>query len=564
MAKKIIRSPIYRKPKFIDGIDVKNIHCYSYYEMLEAESKNHNAEIQYAIYDYLKSPRGGEKFELDALKEFSENKKFHESKVQKRYQEWVKEDNDVTYSYVKKRYIDGIAQDISAVKAEQWLQKSFAQNNPDALYVIATRELKKFNEGKGNDIKYITKLFEKSMGLCSLKAAEFLISAYLTGKDGIPKNESRAKSIMKCFKTDRYKFHLSEDNLYCNIEEIDRVLINNNALCSRMVELYDQMAVIKEQLDLMIKEGKTYYKGYKLKGEIGFYYEDTTKPEDDDTKCYEADSDWKLVFEDGKPLPNKIDALALWKNNNFEDLAYANRFICKVTHDFIYPKNKNLDKCNFIPLELFEKAKPEDFYHKISLEITKFPLPEKQLNKNPSAYLHYREFYEPEYLHRKYFWFEKKKILKIARAMLDYEISINETFEKMQNDFNLLSKKGIEIFKNYEFSSPTLNYKFTHPFGIITKKDAMRSHYVHTMIFLSSATLGNEADEKKENYSDVWLEFFWEKPYSEYHLGFLNHSLWDHCNLGPKEIFKMKLKNFAPCYSFDWIFSDEQEESFTK
>jgi hypothetical protein len=41
--KKKNRSPLYCKPKIIDGIDVKNIHCYSYREMLEAEIKNHNA-----------------------------------------------------------------------------------------------------------------------------------------------------------------------------------------------------------------------------------------------------------------------------------------------------------------------------------------------------------------------------------------------------------------------------------------------------------------------------------------------------------------------------------------
>mgnify|MGYP003548928570 FL=1 len=48
--KKKNRSPIYQKPKFIDGIDVKNIHCYSYEEMLEAEEKNHNPEIQFEMY----------------------------------------------------------------------------------------------------------------------------------------------------------------------------------------------------------------------------------------------------------------------------------------------------------------------------------------------------------------------------------------------------------------------------------------------------------------------------------------------------------------------------------
>ena len=117
--KKKNRSPLYCKPKIIDGIDVKNIHCYSYREMLEAEIKNHNAEIQYAIYDCLRSSRGDEKFKLDALKEFYKNKKFHETKIQERYQVMEREDNDVNFSYVKKRYIDGIAQDISIGKAER-------------------------------------------------------------------------------------------------------------------------------------------------------------------------------------------------------------------------------------------------------------------------------------------------------------------------------------------------------------------------------------------------------------------------------------------------------------
>ena len=207
-----------------------------------------------------------------------------------------------------------------------------------------------------------------------------------------------------------------------------------------------------------------------------------------------------------------------------------------------------------------EKAKPEDFCYNIYLEITKFPLPEKQINKNSYDYRHYRKYYEPKSFRRKYFWFEKKKIIKIARAMLDYEISVNETFKKMKNDFKALSEKGIEIFGKYECSDPTLNYKFCHPFGIITKKDAMRSLYVHNMMMVCCSTLGYEANETKDNYSDVWLEFFWEKPYSEYHLGFLNHSLWDHCNLGASEILKMKLKNFSPSYSFDWNFFATEED----
>jgi TPR repeat protein len=215
--KKKNRSPLYCKPKIIDGIDVKNIHCYSYREMLEAEIKNHNAEIQYAIYDCLRSSRGGEKFKLDGLKEFSKNKKFHEAKIQERYQVMEREDNDVTFSYVKKRYIDGIAQDISIGKAEQWLEKAAAQNNPDALFVIANRELEKFKEGKIIDANYVTDNFERALAFGSLKAAEILIPVYLTGKDGLPKREVRAKIIIKCFNTPKYKFYLSKDNSYCNL-----------------------------------------------------------------------------------------------------------------------------------------------------------------------------------------------------------------------------------------------------------------------------------------------------------------------------------------------------------
>lgn len=554
------RSPLYCKPKIIDGVDVKNIHCYSYKEILEAESKNHNPEIQYALYKYLNTYKGTDNFKIDAQKEFLKNKKFHEQKVQEKYQEWLQDDEDTKYSDAKKWYINNIAFSFAEQQSEIWLQKAIAQNNPDALYVFANRELKKLKEGKTCDINYVKELFEKAMVFGSLEAAEFLISAYLTGNDGFPKTKIRANELISVFDTNEYKFYLSEDKAYCDIEKIDKILVNNNLLCNRMVELYDQMALIKEQLDKMIKEGKTYYKGYKLRGEIGFYHEYEKKSEDEDEEYYEADCDWKLVFEDNKPLPNKIDVLGFWTNNNFGELNYPQRFICKPTHDFIYPKNKNLERCNFIPLELFEKAKPEDFCYNIYLEITKFPLPEKQINKNSYDYRHYRKYYEPKSFRRKYFWFEKKKIIKIARAMLDYEISVNETFKKMKNDFKALSEKGIEIFGKYECSDPTLNYKFCHPFGIITKKDAMRSLYVHNMMMVCCLTLGHEANETKDNYSDVWLEFFWEKPYSEYHLGFLNHSLWDHCNLGASEILKMKLKNFSPSYSFDWNFFATEED----
>ena len=181
------RSPLYCKPKIIDGVDVKNIHCYSYKEILEAESKNHNPEIQYALYKYLNTYKGTDNFKIDAQKEFLKNKKFHEQKVQEKYQEWLQDDEDTKYSDAKKWYINNIAFSFAEQQSEIWLQKAIAQNNPDALYVFANRELKKLKEGKTCDINYVKELFEKAMVFGSLEAAEFLISAYLTGKDGFPK-----------------------------------------------------------------------------------------------------------------------------------------------------------------------------------------------------------------------------------------------------------------------------------------------------------------------------------------------------------------------------------------
>lgn len=86
----------------------------------------------------------------------------------------------------------------------------------------------------------------------------------------------------------------------------------NARIYELMFLLYDQMAQIKEQLDLLIKSGKTYYKGYKITGDIGFDVDEEDKiPQVDD--YFEAESEWKFVFEYGKKLPSKIKALDLWK-----------------------------------------------------------------------------------------------------------------------------------------------------------------------------------------------------------------------------------------------------------
>ena len=87
--------------------------------------------------------------------------------------------------------------------------------------MIANRELEKFKEGKIIDANYVTDSFERALAFGTLKAAEFLIPVYLTGKDGFPKREVRAKIIIKCFNTPKYKFYLSKDNSYCNFKEYE-------------------------------------------------------------------------------------------------------------------------------------------------------------------------------------------------------------------------------------------------------------------------------------------------------------------------------------------------------
>ena len=82
-------SPIFQKPKFIDGIDVKNIHCYTYKEMLQAEEKNHNSEIQFAIFNYLVKNYWKEKYFLkEAKKEYYNQRKTYEFGIKQKYQEY--------------------------------------------------------------------------------------------------------------------------------------------------------------------------------------------------------------------------------------------------------------------------------------------------------------------------------------------------------------------------------------------------------------------------------------------------------------------------------------------
>ena len=141
---------------------------------------------------------------------------------------------------------------------------------------------------------------------------------------------------------------------------------------------------------------------------------------------------------------------------------------------------------------------------------------------------------------RKLFGFEKRKILKIARLLLDFEIEGNDLGKKIEKDFKSFAKKDLSFLREYYFSNK-VNYKFSHPFGIVTKKDIFKAYYVDIMLEIRNMEL-----------SDNWLEFFWEKPYTDYHLTYLNHCLWDHCYLDTREILKMKPKRFCSCIQLDW------------
>ena len=557
--RKNLRGPCYKKSCFVDGIDIANLQCFTYEEMLKTENINHNSDIQFAMYSFLSSGVYVlENFIKEAKIEYRKNKKYHDSKIKDEFDKLYKEDCEIKFSSVKKNYIYNFARNLSKQKAGYWLEKSFLQNNPDAKIVYAFRELSKIKNDNSGDKNKVISLLEDSLESGLEKSAEILIPLYLTGKNGFGKNEKRANEIIKMFDTKDYNFHLANDNSYCSINKIDKVLENNNSLCNLMVELHDKMTLLKEQIDSYIKEGKSYYKGYKIIGEIGFYLEDSIKVEGNEN--YDgATCDWKIIFDE-KSIPNKVNDLDFWKNHNKGDLDYVHRYICRATHDFIYPKNKKIDRnCNFIPFEIFKNANENNFYFTINLVITKYHLPEKQINKNPEEYLHYKNYYEGKNLRRKLFWFEKNKILKIARKMLDYEFEINSTGKKIKSELELFTKNNFSNSEDLYFDQK-LNYKFSHPLGIITKKDAMFSKYVNDMMSIYSYTMGSSDSVKKEVYSDNWLEFFWDKPYCDYHLCYTNHSFWDHCNLGTKDILKMKLNRFSSQFEIEWTFSNEENE----
>lgn len=538
--KKKNRSPIYRKPKFIDGIDVINIHCYSYDEMLEAEGKNHNPEIQFAMYKcFTDNFWRYEYFLKKANIAYKKNKAFYEKKIQKEYEEYLKEDDSIKYSFTKRNVIYEIARELAEKEAEIWLNKAFAQNENKALCTMANREIRKIKDKKNGEISKALFLLEKALEQGSLEAAGILIPIYFLGKYGVPRNAEKAETLIKRFSTKDYRLYLSNDKNYCSIKKIDRVIINNAAICKEMEKLYDKMVLLKNQLDSMIKEGKTYYKGYKIYGEINFEPENPVII-DGKEKNFCAESDWKLVFQENKPIPKKVDALALWENHNKEALYYPEVFISKVTHDFIYPKKKEIYryKQNFIPYEMFEKASPREFCHNIELVISKYPISYEKVESAVTKYIDKKEKYS--LMKRKLFGFEKRKILKIARLLLDFEIEGKDLGKKIEKDFKSFAKKDLGFLREYYFSNK-VNYKFSHPFGIVTKKDIFKAYYVDNMLEIRNMEL-----------SDNWLEFFWEKPYADYHLTYLNHCLWDHCYLDTREILKMKLKRFCSCIQLDW------------
>ncbi len=351
-----------------------------------------------------------------------------------------------------------------------------------------------------------------------------------------------------------------------NDETMKNISRINAKIYDLMFLLYDQMAQIKEQLDLLIKSGKTYYKGYKITGDIGFAVDEEDKnPEVDD--YFEAESEWKLVFEYGKKLPTKLKALDLWKNYSKDELSIPMDYICRVTYGFLHPKKEEDEKsywANYkIPYEIFKNAKPEDFYHCIKITIGKFKLRRKFTEKERKDFRMNKEYFEKLKKHperQNFFWFEKRKLLKLAKKMLEYELSINSTSKKIRKDFEQLVKNGYSIFDKSEIEK-TLDYNFHHPFGIVTKEDSLLAHIFHNLMTMNGLSADNE-----ENYFDdevpQWADpmFFRNEPFNKIHLCFSMHGLYTHCDLTTKEVLKMKLRNFSPYFEIRIETNPEEAE----
>ncbi len=325
-----------------------------------------------------------------------------------------------------------------------------------------------------------------------------------------------------------------------------------------MFLLYDQMAEIKEQLDLLIKNGKTYYKGYKITGYIVFAVDEEDKnPEVKD--YFEAESEWRLVFKYGKKIPGKLKALDLWKNYSKDELSIPMDYICRVTYGFLHPKKEQSEKPYWpdykIPYEIFKNARPEDFYHTIRITIGKFNLRRNFSEKDRKDFRMNEEYLEKLEKHserQNFLWFEKRKLLKLAKKMLEYELSINATSKKMRKDFEQLVKNGHSIFDKSEIEK-TLDYNFHHPFGIVTKEDSLLAYTFHNMMRINGLSADNEENYSKDSDVPQWADppFFQKEPFNKIHLCFSMHGLYTHCDLTRKEVLKMRFRNFSPYFEVD-------------
>ena len=124
--RKNLRGPCYKKSCFVDGIDIANLQCFTYEEMLEAEKINNNSDIQFAMYSFLSSGVYVlENYIKEAKIEYRKNKINHDSKIKDEFDKLYKEDCEIKFSSVKKSYIYNLARNLSKQKAEFWLEKSF-------------------------------------------------------------------------------------------------------------------------------------------------------------------------------------------------------------------------------------------------------------------------------------------------------------------------------------------------------------------------------------------------------------------------------------------------------
>ena len=334
---------------------------------------------------------------------------------------------------------------------------------------------------------------------------------------------------------------------------------NNAKIYYEMFQLYDEIEEIKKQLDLLIKQGKTYYCDYKIIGRIVFSLEESVKNNGEDFDS--AESEWKIETSYGKKLPSKTKALDLWKQHLFEHEEVGEwNYINRATYDFLFPKvDRNHDlyaHWHKIPFDIFSAAEPNCFERYIQITIGKYKV-ERDFSRDEEMSETEKTFGRKEKPFEIFNFFEKRKVLKLARRMLELEVETNHIGDQIEKDFAKLAYEGHKIFSDIDMDR-TIHYDFHHAFGRKSKMDMIHTHYVEIMNFMSCMTSGSKdmklSSETTQNCDPPCFRF---EPYRYYHMSWTNHALWDHCGLSNKEILRMNPKKFCSWFDITLIFPQE-------